>query len=553
MKTTFLLPVLVLAASLTAQDAPTANQDVLPVKELTAFKDGHAYVLREAPLKKDASGIVLLDELPTPVLGTFWPYATGGATLVAAKSGQKEVTVQLPATSLLQLAKANVGKVVTLEVGKDDVIHGELLAIPERDSEGTVLVVATKNGTRAVPIGRVQDLTVKGDFVDTVAEKQMRQRMELRVTGGGDEAKIGVIYVQKGFRWIPSYHIEIDGEGKAKVKMQATLVNDLIDLEDATVNLVVGVPKFVFADMLDPFAIQDALQNQAAQLAMAQGYNQAARFSNYLSNSLMTQTAGYMREGQQEQPSDPKVEQGETSEDLYVFPVSKVTLKKGERMIVPITSFELPYSDIYRYESSMAPPMEHRRNLQDQQVIELARQLAAPKVRHVLRLQNDQDMPLTTAPALVLRNGRILAQGHMMYTPRGATTDLEINTAIDVRVETEEHETAREGNVRMGRDNYSRIELSGVITLSNQKSAPVVIEVVRRVLGHVEEVDHDGKMMQLDLVKAWSDEARPEWWSWWSWPYWWFQHNGFGECRWNVTLKPGEKVELGAKWHYFWR
>ena len=141
----------------------------------------------------------------------------------------------------------------------------------------------------------------------------------------------------------------------------------------------------------------------------------------------------------------------------------------------------------------------------------------------------------------------------MKYTSRGATTDLEINTAIDVRVETEEHETNREINVRLNNDKYNRIEMTGAIKLINAKSTPVEIEVVRRVLGHVDEVDRDGKHQQLDLVKAWSDSARPEWWSWWSWPYWWFQHNGFGECSWTVTMKPGEKIELGAKWHYFWR
>lgn len=548
MHTISILSSLCLAAALAAQDAPTANAHSLPVKELTAFKDGHAYVVRETLLSNDAKGRVLLDELPVPVLGTFWPYATGGASVVSAKAGQRSVKVKLPATTLLQIAKANIGKLVTLDVGKDEVVSGRLQAIPTRDANGTILILHDNSGTRAVPISRVRDIIVSGPFGDVVEAEQTRNRIELRVNGGGKQAKVGVIYVQKGFRWIPSYHIEIDGSGKAQVKMQATMVNDLIDLDGATVNLVVGVPKFAFAGMRDPIALQD----QTPQVAMAQGYNNASLFNNALSNSLMTQTTSYSP--QNAQPSgDPKIEPGEASEDLFVFPVRSVTLKKGERMIVPITSFEVPYRDVYRFDSAMAPPMEHRRNLQDQRVIELARQLAAPKVRHVLRIDNQSDMPFTTAPALVFAKGRILAQGHMKYTSRGATTDLEINTAIDVRVETEEHETNRENNVRLNGDKYNRIELTGSIKLINAKSTPVEIEVVRRVLGHVDEVDHDGKHQQLDLVQAWSDSARPAWWSWWSWPYWWFHHNGFGECRWKVTLKPGEKLELGAKWHYFWR
>lgn len=542
-----------LAAPLGAQDAgsaqaPTANAFELPVKELTAFKDGHAYVLREAPLPEDANGRVVLDELPTPVLGTFWPFAHGGASLVSAKAGREDVTVKVKVATLLHVAKANIGKTVTLDVGKGEVVGGKLVAVPEQPGSTALLLVRDGKGTRAVPIERVRDIIVDGAFTDVIERKQERERLELRVNGGGDNAKVGVIYVQKGFSWIPSYHVELDGDGKATVKMQATLVNDLIDLEDATVNLVVGVPKFAFEGMVDPIA----LHRQTPQVANAGGYNQQAFFANGLSNSLTTQVAGYSFGNQQPQ-QDPKVDSGEASEDLFVFPVSHVTLKKGERLVVLITSFEVSYRDVYRFDSAMAPPMEHRKNLQDQRIFELARQLAAPKVRHILRLKNSSVMPFTTAPALVFSRGRILAQGHMKYTSRGAFTDLEINQAIDVRVETEEKETGRTTNVRLSGDNYTRVELGGTIKLVNGKQVPVEIEVVRRVLGLVDEVDNDGKSAQLDLVHAWGSTNRPEWWSWWSWPYWWFHHNGFGECQWTVTLKPGEKIELGAKWHYFWR
>ena len=46
----------------------------MPVKEVTVFKDGHAFVLHEGAMPTDAAGNVLMDYLPSPVLGTFWPY-----------------------------------------------------------------------------------------------------------------------------------------------------------------------------------------------------------------------------------------------------------------------------------------------------------------------------------------------------------------------------------------------------------------------------------------------------------------------------------------------
>lgn len=46
----------------------------LPVREVTVFKDGHAFVLHEG-LLPTVEGQVVINSLPTPILGTFWPYS----------------------------------------------------------------------------------------------------------------------------------------------------------------------------------------------------------------------------------------------------------------------------------------------------------------------------------------------------------------------------------------------------------------------------------------------------------------------------------------------
>ncbi|HEB51977.1 MAG TPA: hypothetical protein ENI87_01850 [bacterium] len=521
----------------------------LPVRELTAFKDGHAYVVREAALPPDAGGRVVLDELPQPVLGTFWPFATDGAEVVSARAGMEQVTVERAAVSLAEVAKANVGQPVSVELGNDQVLHGKLLGVAEQGGKVTLLRLETAAGIQVLPIGRVIGLLVGDGFRDGTASKQERARLELRVEGGGAAARVGIAYVQKGFRWIPGYRVELLDDGKARVRMQATLVNDLLDLEDVTVHLVVGVPKFAFADLVDPVA----LQRQAADVARARTYGQQQRFSNMLSNALMTQVGGPGQGGAPDASAAPDVSEGETREDLFVYPVAGVTLKKGERLVVPVATLELGYRDVYTLDVAMAPPMHYRRNLQDQRVFELAKELAAPKVVHVLRLNNGTDSPLTTAPALVLQGGQVLAQGHMKYTSPGGSVDLAINPAIDVRVEAAERERRRTPHVRINGDDYTRADLVGTIKLKNTKSEAIGLEVTRRILGLVDAVDHDGEHRQLDLVAAWGGRGRPTWWSWWSWPSWWFHSNGFGECRWSVNLEPGSEITLTANWHYFWR
>src|SRR6185369_2228738 len=67
----------------------------LPIKEVTVFKDGHAFVAHEGELPTDSAGNVVMDYLPTPVLGTFWPYAKGGGhKLSSVVVGQHRVEIE---------------------------------------------------------------------------------------------------------------------------------------------------------------------------------------------------------------------------------------------------------------------------------------------------------------------------------------------------------------------------------------------------------------------------------------------------------------------------
>jgi len=540
------------AAFLPAQGAAPTVTSVLPVREATVFKDGHAYLLRETTIKPDAQGRIVLDELPVPVLGTFWPYTTGAGKLVSAKAGRDTVSEAKAAVDLRQIARANVGRDVVVVAHDKERIEGKLLAVPMRDEKdatpGELLVVQTASGTRALQLTQIRDLEIRGEFSSQLQVERQREQLTLTVEGADANTKVGVMYVQRGLRWIPAYRLDIDGAGKASVQMEASLVNDLVDLELATVHLVIGVPKFEFESLIDPISLQ---QEVAQVVANTRGVSQ---FSNMLSNSLMTQSAGYSTEGDGgAQGPTPAVEGGEANEDLFVFTLRNITLKKGERMVLPISSFELSYRDVYTLELPFAPPMEIREGLQSNRVLELAKQLQAPKAMHVLRLKNTSQAPLTTAPALVLSKGRVLAQGRLLYTPIGVETDLEINAAIDVCVDSEEHETGRGNKIRLGGDDYGRIDLAGTIGLRNEKKQAVELEVSRRVLGLVDEVGQGGTKAQLDLVQLWSDAHRPGWWAWWSWPYWWFRWNGFAEFTWKVKLEPGASTKLDASWHYFWR
>ena len=111
--------------------------------------------------------------------------------------------------------------------------------------------------------------------------------------------------------------------------------------------------------------------------------------------------------GQSARRPGPEIAGSEKNEDLYVFTLRHVTLKKGQRMVVPVKSFDLKYEDVFTVDIGFAPPPEVWRNFNYQQQAEIAKLFAAPKAMHKLRLANTSKLPITTAPALILNGTQV--------------------------------------------------------------------------------------------------------------------------------------------------
>ena len=579
---------LTLAAAGVEKAAPLSTFGKLPIKELTVFKDGHAFVAHEGEMPTDEHGNVVMDYLPTPVVGTFWPYsAEKRAKLTSVVASQKRVLVERTALSVRELLEANIGAEAIIAESGTNRYAATILGVPSRSAEeqlainppntgerlpekGNLILLQTAEGVKALPIDRIQDVTFKQAHKAAAANEEFRTLLTLKLDWGNAKpakaANVGLFYLQKGVRWIPSYKVEIDGDGKAAVKLQATLLNELADLEDVSVNLVIGVPTFAFKDTIDPIALQQSLaqlsqyfQNDTGGRNSPLAYN----FSN--SNGIMSQQAQVPGNGEYRPDAGlgaggslgPEIGDAGKSEDLFVFTVSHVSLKRGERMVLPITEFTLPYKDVFTLELPFGPPPEVRGNLNNEQQRELARLFNAPKVMHKIRLINNSKYPLTTAPALIIRQGRVLAQGMMTYTSTGASVDLPITTALDFQVKKSEVESKRTPDAMQENGNhYSRIDLAGKITITSHRTGPSELEITRYVLGVADSAEADGKVEKLNMFENGeylSGGDLPYWWNWYGWPYWWNYFNGIGRITWKLTVDADQSKELGYQWHYFWR
>jgi hypothetical protein len=550
----------------------------MPVKEVTVFKDGHAFVLHEGQMPTDRDGNVVLDYLPRPIIGTFWSYsADSKAKLTGVVSGKRIVSIDKTALNIPELIRANIGAKVRIEEIGLDAYECTIFSIPSRSTEelrktnpesnpdelplqGNIVLLKYEGGIKAVPIEKIQRITFLDEPHPVLESKEFRNIMTLKLNWNNNPpaktANVGMVYVQKGIRWIPEYRVEIDGKGQALLKLQATIINELVDIENVKANLVIGVPTFAFQDTVDPISLQQTV----AQLSS--NFQRSSRTAYYLSNAISTQVP-FIPSRDVETPVNnetidlgPEVASSGKSEDLYIFTLDNISLKKGQRMVISVGEYKLKYKDVYVLDLPFGPPPEVRERFNNDQVAQIAKLYNAPKAIHKIRITNSANCPLTTAPALILRDGRIISQGMMTYTAIGSSSDLDLTTAIDISVKKLDVEAERIPNaVNWNGYNYFRSNMAGSISLTNYRTDTIDLEIKRTVLGTIDNANNEGKIAQLGGYEGeWiSIDVLPFWWNWYTWPSWWYHFNPVGQVNWNLTLEPGESINLEYKWHYFWR
>ena len=541
------------------------NQPVqIPVRELVVFKDGHAYVIHEGEMPTTDRGAVVLDYLPTPILGTFWAYsADPQVKLQAVVAGQRRVTLKRTALSLQEMLEANPGARVLLTEASGAKLTGVIVGMPARSSQeleetsppnmgdrlpqkGQVLLLKTDEGTRAMPLNRVVDITFLSDYNPMTSETEFRNLLALYLNWGTRQpqktARVGMMYVQRGVRWIPQYRLVLDGKGNAKMYLQASLINELTDLRNTTVDLVIGVPSFAYKETPDPISLQQTF----AQLSP---YFRAGT-DRILSNALMSQAPGAAERVLEALapplPADtgPEVAEAGSSEDLFVFTVKGISLRKGERMTLPVSEYALKYSDIYTLHVPPSGDVPRPVPAPEPRLGEIQSVVTGPRVIHKVRLVNTTEHPFTTAPLLLFSGDSVLAQDTMTYTPRRSTVDIPIATAVNIPVKQTDRELKRteKALTRSGMD-YALIEVEGTLTLINYSDKAVDLEVTRLVVGEVQNTSPEVEVTKLGASRR--GVARE------SWIYPGDTLNPLSQIVWKVALAPGKSIDLKCSWRYY--
>lgn len=156
----------------------------------------------------DEAGDVVMDYLPRPLIGAFWPFsADKSAKLVTVTASQHKVLVERTALSLKELIEANVGAtvLVTEAPGSTNAVYeATILDVPAQSGDelesldvpysggklsqkGSVALLRTASGIKVVNLDRIQDISFTGSYKKNLPREEFRNMLTLKLDWGGSK------------------------------------------------------------------------------------------------------------------------------------------------------------------------------------------------------------------------------------------------------------------------------------------------------------------------------------------------------------------------------
>jgi len=346
---------------------------------------------------------------------------------------------------------------------------------------------------------------------------------------------MGYQFLEKGIRWIPSYRIDLTDEKAAALVLQGEVVNDIQDLDSATLQLVVGVPNFLAGGALSPLAYVAEMPRLSMFFPQPQGQEDRNRDMYYFSNAAWSQSVSSWEArpmsgglaGMAPMASDfaagPEIS-SEGVSDLFYYSRENVTLHADEPAWLTILSAQVAYRDIYKWtaaDRTLKNRLEYQRvyerwvdsgfgggNVSRDMAAKLAEMNRQDIAEHYVRLENTSGKPLTSGPALLFSKGSILAQDEVKYAPAGGTVDVKITATPDIKVSQKEEEIDRKRNALTsdGRE-YDLVVVESTMSVKNFKKETVHVVVTKPFDGTASETT-DGATVTTDTSELASVNPR---------------------------------------------
>lgn len=489
-------------------NAKDSNQLTLKTERAIVFKDGYCLIVKSATGKTDESGAVFTEEVPdAAVLGSFWATSESGKIKsMVAGWGTTNSVVNRDCANLADVIMANIGKQCSFETTRGKSYEGKIVRLLQQQgssdpfSSSTLFVLSTQSGDVAIEISEVRGLQIDAmqhtlSYRSDVDTKH--KTLTMRFDKPNTQISLQLMYFRPDVRWIPTYRIELSdasvdapkghkGDFKqATVAMQAELINDAEDLIDVPIHIVVGVPNFRFKDTPSPLTLESTIRQTVPQAIQSQ-----LNLNNF-SNAAYSQRAAADFGSVVTPSSDVPAELSQSSgNDLVVYELDAMSLKKGERATVPIASDKAAYRDIYTWTLDVVHSETYA---QEGQSGRSPLQLSGNRVWRQVELVNETKLPWTTGAAMFVDGFQPLAQELLTYTSPGQLCRVPVTIAVDLQGKAVDEEVGRKTNAYKWRGrSYAEIDGQITLDLQNNKLTTVPVEIELRFGGKATQISDDG-------------------------------------------------------------
>ncbi|MEO8270688.1 MAG: hypothetical protein ABI557_13275 [Aureliella sp.] len=580
---------------------PDASQLQLKSERVVVFKDGYCLVVKQGVATTNSEGVVFTDEVPdAAVLGSFWAVPELGTikSLVAGwVDTESKTNREVNCTSILEIVKSNIGKACSFEMGQQR-IDGTLLKILSNDElfddstqstlgareidasslspfsaatplrtsitastavTGAYFLVRTQLGDKMIQASAVNNLTIENmnsSIQQTLTTQSRHKRISMQFGEANKVVKLSLMYFRPDVRWIPTYRVNLTGEAivadkdyagadisnkrkQAELILQGEILNEAEDFVNVPFHVVVGVPNFRFRSVPSPMTLEATMRNLLGQIApsiMGVG-------NNAFSNGLYSQRAGEFPSNRAMDDSAraavelPDELIGKSGNDLFVYELAPMTLKRGERAMVPILRTTVPYRDIYSWDIELTHSESYAATSADS-ISPL--KLSEAKIWRQVELINNTEIPWTTGAAMIVDGMQPLAQELLTYTSPGGICRVPVTVSVDLRGKVEDSEIKRDFNALKWREHdFALINGKIEVELANNKAEPVPVEVNLRFGGKATKTSDDGKI-NLEAFRAedWLNrQGNPI--------------NNSCEVRWTATIQPGECFKPTVNYDFY--
>ncbi|MFT5465767.1 MAG: hypothetical protein ACI8UO_000863 [Verrucomicrobiales bacterium] len=508
-------------------------EDSAQVDSIGLFKNGLAVVRVIDEIPK--SGKLEISALPDPVHGTFWVLSENDVT---ARLALQDIAAPLATVSKVELLQNLAGKTVTVHL-KDDTITGEVLGQTPEQRKKWNRDYATTNGNRWGWYGGREDtstqaepsltfiktedgkiVTLQPDKIERVEFGELpaiKRERPVLLLESAEAGEVHVEYLTKGMSWAPSYRIDISDEEILTIAQKTVIRNELADLRDVEIRLISGFPSVRFGGVDSPMSARQTWTNFFQQLAGAASNGGG----NALSNGVLSQQIAFNRVAPQVGAGAAlgPADEGE-SVDLHYQNIGRHSLAPGESLALDVADGKAEYERVVEWNipDTRAPNGRYIEDYQRQQNPEKFDDSAWDAIVFA----NPFDFPMTTAPAMLVHDGKFQGQQTSTWTNPGSETSIRITKALSVATRTTEHEIpdTRE-NLRIAGNDYYKVQVQGELTMKNHRGKPATLAIKRQFSGELLESEDDPDQQLLE-VGVYSINKR-------------------NELKWRIELKPGEE------------